>query len=38
MTLQIIVLLCLLAVALALFSWERVSAEVIALGLLLALA
>jgi len=35
---QIILLLCLLAVALGLFSWERIPAEVIALGLLLALA
>ena len=38
MTPQILLLLCLLAVALALFWWERVSAEVVALGLLLALA
>jgi di/tricarboxylate transporter len=38
MTPQILLLLCLLAVALALFWWERVSSEVVALGLLLALA
>jgi di/tricarboxylate transporter len=38
MTTQILLLLCLLAVALALFWWERVSSEVVALGLLLALA
>ena len=38
MTPQILLLLCLLAVALVLFWWERVSSEVIALGLLLALA
>ena len=38
MTPQILLLLCLLAVALALFWWERMSAEVVALGLLLALA
>ena len=38
MTPQILLLLCLLAVALALFWWERISAEVVALGLLLALA
>ena len=35
---QIALLLCLLAVALALFWWERISSEVIALGLMLALA
>ena len=38
MTLQILLLLVLLVVAVALFWWERVSSEVIALGLLLALA
>jgi di/tricarboxylate transporter len=38
MTLQILLLLCLLAATLALFWWERVSSEVVALGLLLALA
>lgn len=38
MTPQILLLLCLLAVALALFWCERVSSEVVALGLLLALA
>ncbi len=38
MTPQILLLLILLGIALALFWWERVSAEVIALGLLLALA
>jgi di/tricarboxylate transporter len=38
MTPQILLLLILLAIALALFWWERVSSEVIALGLLLALA
>ena len=38
MTPQILLLLCLLAVALALFWWERISSEVVALGLLLALA
>lgn len=37
MTPQILTLLCLLGVALVLFWWERVSSEVIALGLLLAL-
>ena len=37
MTPQILLLLCLLAVALALFWSERISAEVIGLGLLLAL-
>jgi di/tricarboxylate transporter len=35
---QILLLLCLLAATLALFWWERVPSEVIALGLLLALA
>ena len=35
---QIALLLCLLAVALALFWWERISSEVVALGLMLALA
>ena len=38
MTPQIFLLLCLLAVALALFWWERISSEVVALGLLLSLA
>ena len=38
MTPQILLLLILLAIAVALFWWERVSSEVIALGLLLALA
>jgi di/tricarboxylate transporter len=38
MTPQILLLLVLLAVALALFWWERISSEVIALALLLALA
>src|SRR5688500_19219867 len=38
MTPQILILLCLLAAALGLFWCERVSSEVIALGLLLALA
>src|SRR5688500_17833966 len=38
MTPQILILLCLLAAALGLFWWERVSSEVVALGLLLALA
>lgn len=38
MTPQILLLLCLLAVALALFWWERISSEVVALGLLLSLA
>lgn len=37
MTSQILLLLCLLVATLALFWWERVSSEVIALGLLLAL-
>ena len=35
---QIALLLGLLAVALALFWWERISSEVVALGLMLALA
>ena len=38
MTPQILLLLSLLAVTLALFWWERVSSEVVGLGLLLALA
>jgi di/tricarboxylate transporter len=38
MTPQILLLLILLAIAVALFWWERISAEVIALGLVLALA
>jgi di/tricarboxylate transporter len=38
MTPQILLLLGLLAVALGLFWWERVSSEVVALGLLLSLA
>ncbi|HEY5706814.1 MAG TPA: SLC13 family permease [Terrimicrobiaceae bacterium] len=38
MTPQILLLLILLGIALALFWWERVSSEVIALGLLLTLA
>jgi di/tricarboxylate transporter len=38
MTPQILLLLVLLAVAVALFWWERISSEVIALGLILALA
>jgi di/tricarboxylate transporter len=38
MTPQILLLLCILAVALAMFWWERVSADVVALGVLLALA
>ena len=38
MTPQILLLLILLAIAVALFWWERVSSEVIALGLVLALA
>jgi di/tricarboxylate transporter len=38
MTPQILLLLILLAIAIALFWWERISSEVIALGLLLALA
>ena len=37
MNFQIALLLCILAAALALFWWERVAAEVVALGLLLAL-
>jgi di/tricarboxylate transporter len=37
MTPQILLLLVLLAIALGLFWWERISSEVIALGLLLAL-
>jgi di/tricarboxylate transporter len=38
MTPEILILLCLLGAALALFAWERVPSEVVALGLLLALA
>jgi hypothetical protein len=37
MTLQIALPLCIIAVALALFAWERFSAEVVALGVLLSL-
>ena len=37
MNFQIALLLCILAVALALFSWERIAADVVALGVLLAL-
>src|SRR5688572_22538619 len=38
MTLQIFLLLCILGVALGLFWSERISAEVVALGVLLSLA
>jgi hypothetical protein len=34
---QIALLLCILAAALALFSWERIAADVVALSVLLAL-
>jgi di/tricarboxylate transporter len=37
MTFQIVLLLCILAVALALFSWERIAADVVALGVLITL-
>jgi di/tricarboxylate transporter len=37
MTFEIALLLCILAVALALFSWERVPADVVALGVLMTL-
>ena len=37
MNFQIALLLCILAAALALFSWERIAADVVALGVLLAL-
>lgn len=37
MTFEIVLLLCLMAVAMALFCWERFPADVVALGLLLAL-
>jgi di/tricarboxylate transporter len=37
MTSEIALLLCIVAVALALFSWERVPADVVALGVLLTL-
>jgi di/tricarboxylate transporter len=38
MTFQIVLLLCILAVTLALFSWERVPVDVVALGVVLTLA
>lgn len=37
MTFEIALLLCIVAVALALFSWERLSVDVVALGVLLSL-